>query len=311
MELYFLGTGAGMPSKRRNVTSLVLDLSAERGTVWMFDCGEGTQHQILSSPVKLSKLEKVFITHLHGDHIYGLPGMLSSRSYQGGDTPLTLYGPKGIRAFIETAFRISESYLTYPIEYVEFESNDQLFEDEQFIITTAKLDHRIDSFGFRIVEKEEKGTLLTDKLRELGVTPGPVYGQIKQGGPVTLPNGSVINGEDFVGPSIPGRIVTVLGDTKPCEGSLELAKEATVLIHEATFIHNLQEMADKYNHSTSVEAATIAKQAGAKSLILTHISSRYGEEEAVQLLDEAKEVFPDTYMAHDFWSFDIPRLKAQ
>ncbi len=307
MEIYFLGTGAGMPSKERNVTSIMLNLLAERNAYWMFDCGEGTQHQILRAPVKISKLEKLFITHLHGDHLYGLPGLMSSRSYQGGDTPFTIYGPKGVKEFVETALRISDSHVGYETRFVEFTEGEQsvLFEDDGFQVETAPLKHRIASFGFRITEKPQVGKLQVDKLKEYGIASGPLYGKIKRGEPVTLPDGRTLDAEAFVGPSIPGRIVTILGDTQPCPNAVKLAEHADLLVHEATFAEARKEMAIRYDHSTAMDAARTAQEAGARTLVITHISSRYQAEASEELLREAQSIHADTYLAHDHFHMEI------
>ncbi|GLI05488.1 ribonuclease Z [Paenibacillus tyrfis] len=311
MELYFLGTGAGMPSKERNVTSVMLNLLAERNVYWMFDCGEGTQHQILRAPVKISKLEKLFITHLHGDHIYGLPGLMSSRSYQGGDAPFTIYGPVGIREFVETALRVSDSHLGYQTKIVEFEEKAEfvLYEDEQFVVKAAPLVHRVDSYGYRIEEKPQKGKLDATKLKELGIASGPLYGKIKNGEAVTLEDGTVLEASRFIGPPVPGRIVTILGDTQPCEHAVTLARQADVLVHEATFAEDRKELAMQYDHSTAIDAARAAQEAGAKMLVLTHISSRYQDAEVERLREEARTVHDETYLAHDHFRLDIPARK--
>lgn len=306
MELTFLGTGAGMPSLRRNVTAIALNLLEEIGAYWLFDCGEGTQHQILRSPVKLSRLEKLFVTHLHGDHIYGLPGLLTSRSYQGGELPLTVYGPSGIREFVETALRISQAHLTYELSIEEI-GEGIILDEERFSVTAARVEHRIESFGFRIVEKDLEGRLDAASLKKLGVPPGPVYAELKQGRTITLPDGRTIDGSAFVGPPIPGRIVTIVGDTLAVPATVKLAENADLLVHEATFSHDKADMARTYFHATAREAAEIAKKAGARQLVLTHISSRYGEEEGVELLAEAQELFPDTRMAEDMWCCAVPR----
>ncbi|MCG7215479.1 ribonuclease Z [Paenibacillus mucilaginosus] len=306
VELYFLGTGAGMPSKERNVTSVMLGLLAERGVYWMFDCGEGTQHQVLRAPVKIGKLEKLFITHLHGDHLYGLPGLMSSRSYQGGDTPFTIYGPKGIREFVETSLRISDSHLGYQTTIIELEPEEQVvFEDDQFVVSAAPLVHRIESFGYRIVEKPQKGRLDAERLKSLGIAFGPLFGKIKNGEDVELPDGTKLKAEEFIGPMIPGRIVTILGDTQPCVHAVTLSKDADVLVHEATFAEHRKELAVMYDHSTAIDAAKTAQEAGVGTLILTHISSRYQGEEADMLRDEARTVHEDTLLAHDHFRFEI------
>ncbi|PYI55904.1 ribonuclease Z [Paenibacillus flagellatus] len=304
MELYFLGTGAGMPSKERNVTSIALTLYDERGTMWLFDCGEGTQHQMLRSPLKASRLEFLFITHLHGDHIYGLPGLLTSRSNQGGTTPVTLFGPAGLEQLLEPVLRYSQAHLSYELIYRETKEGT-VFEDDQFEVVCAKLDHRIDSFGYRIVEKDKPGKLDAAKLKALGVPPGPLFGRIKRGETVTLPDGTVVDGRSCIGEPIPGKVVTVLGDTRRCEAAVRLSRGADAVVHEATFDSSLASLAEAYYHSTAKDAALSAKEAGAKRLILTHISSRYHEDEAAKLLLEAQEHFPRTAIAKDHASFPI------
>nr|WP_275942520.1 ribonuclease Z [Paenibacillus alba] len=305
--MYFLGTGAGMPSKQRNVTSIALNLLEERGTYWLFDCGEGTQQQILNSPVKLGRTEMIFITHLHGDHLYGLPGLLTSRSYLGGDTPLTLYGPPGLKRFVDTALEVSGAHLTYTLQIVEILEEGIIFEDDSFQVQTARLEHRIECFGFRIIEKDQPGKLMQDKLKELGVPAGPIYGKLKQGQTVQLEDGRTLHGVDFLGAPISGRIIVILGDTRYCNGAQRLARGADVLVHEATFAMEKQELAYSFDHATSHDAARIAQEAGANVLIMTHISSRYQGDAVSELLHEAQQVHKNSYLAKDFWSFELPR----
>jgi ribonuclease Z len=305
MDLYFLGTGAGMPSKDRNVTSIALRLYEERGTFWLFDCGEGTQHQVLLSPLKLSKLEFIFITHLHGDHIYGLPGLLTSRSYQGGDSPLTLFGPPGIKEFVGNALALSQAHLTYELKVQEI-AEGIVYADDQFEVRAAEVDHRIASYGYRVRESDRPGRLDEAKLRTLGVPAGPLYGKLKRGEDVTLADGRIVRGADCVGAPIVGRTVVVMGDTRRCAAAVELSRGADVLVHEATFAGDLQPMAQMYYHTTAVGAAEVAVEAGAKSLILTHISSRYASDGGLSLLEEARSVFPQTELAIDHSCFPVP-----
>ncbi|MCR2820319.1 ribonuclease Z [Lederbergia panacisoli] len=304
MKLLFLGTGAGVPAKPRNVSSLALMLLEERNSVWLFDCGEATQHQILHTSLKPRKIEKIFITHLHGDHIFGLPGLLGSRSFQGGETGLTIYGPKGIREYVEVSLKISQTHLKYPLSIIEIE-NGTIFKDEQFEIETLQLDHGIASFGFRITEKDKKGTLDAKRLRSEGILPGPIYKRLKKGEIVTLEDGRVINGNEYLGPDLKGRVLCILGDTRPCENAITLASRADVVVHEATFSAESERMAWDYFHSTTVQAATLALQAQAHTLCLNHISSRYIKEDWDQLTEEAKAVFPNTEMAFDFLEMTI------
>lgn len=306
MELLFLGTGAGVPAKERNVSSVALQLLGERGATWLFDCGEATQHQILHTAIRPRRIEHIFITHLHGDHLFGLPGLLGSRSFQSGETPLTVFGPKGIRAFVETALAVSGTKLRYELNIVEIDEG-VIFDDERFSVIAKRLDHGMLSYGFRVVEKDLPGPLLVERLQALGVRPGPIYQEIKQGKTVVLDDGTVIDGREFVGPPQKGRIVAVLGDTRFCEAAIELARDADVVVHEATFAAAEQRLAHDYFHSTTTDAAEVARRAGAKRLILTHISSRYQGEAALQLVAEARSVFPNTELAVDFASFSIPR----
>lgn len=305
MDLYFLGTGAGMPSKDRNVTAIALRLLEERGTFWLFDCGEGTQHQVLRSPLKLSKLEFIFITHLHGDHIYGLPGLLTSRSYQGGDTPLTLFGPPGIKEFVDTALGLSQAHLTYELKVQEI-GEGVVYADDQFEVSAAKVEHRIASYGYRVRESDRPGRLDEAKLRALGVPAGPLYGKLKRGEDVALEDGRTLRGADCVGAPILGRTVVVMGDTRRCASVVELSRGADVLVHEATFAGELAQMAQQYYHTTSVGAAEVAVEAGVKTLILTHISSRYASDDGQDLLEQARKTFPNTEIASDFACFPVP-----
>ncbi|NWQ39910.1 ribonuclease Z [Bacillus sp. EB106-08-02-XG196] len=305
MDIFFLGTGAGIPAKLRNVTSIALKLLEERGSIWLFDAGEATQHQILHTSIKPRRVEKVFITHLHGDHIYGLPGLLASRSFQGGESEVTVYGPKGLKEYITISLSVSQTYLKYPLKIVEIDDG-VIFEDEQFIVEARLLDHGIPSYGYRIIEKDRPGTLLADRLVEAGVEPGPIFRKIKEGETVTLEDGTVIVPAEFLGPDQKGRIVTILGDTRYCENAISLARDADLLIHEATFSKGEEKLAFDYCHSTTHQAAKVAKLAGSKQLCLTHISSRYDRHAWQELVTEAKEVFANTDIAEDFKEINIP-----
>jgi len=304
VNFVFLGTGAGMPAKARNVSSVALQLLEERKSVWLFDCGEATQHQILHTSVKPGKIEKIFITHLHGDHIFGLPGLLSSRSFQDGKNMLTLYGPKGIEEYVMTSLKISGTHLKYELEIVEVEEGI-VFEDAGFVVEARKLEHGIECFGYRIMEKDRPGELQVEALMNLGIKPGPLFKRIKNGETVQLENGTVINGADFVGEPKKGKVITILGDTRTCENSYKLAENCDYLVHEATFAGNSEELAYEYFHSTTTQAAKTALAANAQNLILTHISSRYMAEDVEELLQEAVEIFPNTVIAEDLIKIEI------
>ncbi|WP_077326830.1 ribonuclease Z [Virgibacillus siamensis] len=304
MELIFLGTGSGIPSKTRNVSALALTLLQEENSIWLFDCGEATQHQILHTSIKPRKINKIFITHLHGDHIFGLPGLLSSRSFQGGDDLLTIYGPPGIKEYVETSLKVSGTHLTYPLSISEFQEGE-IVADENFSVSVKKLEHGIASYGFRIIEKDKTGPLLVEKLQREGIKPGPIYQQIKENDTVTTNNGKTIYRKDFLGPPKKGRILTILGDTRNPVQFQEFAANSDVLVHEATFDHSRKDLARQYFHSTSVQAATLAKESQSGTLLLTHISSRYQREESERLLQEARAVFANTELADDFYKVTI------
>ena len=309
MQLEFLGTGAGSPSKQRNVTSVALKLLEELNEIWLFDAGEATQHQILHTTIRPRKVTKIFITHLHGDHIFGLPGFLSSRSFQGGNEPLTIYGPVGIKKFVMTALQVSESRLSYPLKFVEIDHSQELFNERGFKVTTMSLDHKIACYGYRIEEADHPGELQVDKLRQDNIPSGPIYGQLKAGKTVKLNDGRVIDGKNYIGKPQPGRIIAILGDTRQTPNAVVLAHKADVLVHESTFAKNEAKMAHNYYHSTSLQAAEVAKQAGAKKLLLTHISARYTGKAAYQLAYQVRDVVPDTRVVNDFDVIDVPFKK--
>ena len=307
MELQFLGTGAGVPAKMRNVSSIALKLLDERNEIWLFDCGEATQQQILNTTIRPGKIKKIFITHLHGDHIFGLPGLLTSRSFQGGEDELTVYGPKGIKRFIDASISVSYSKLSYPLKVIEFEEDGILFSDQQFKVEAMKLEHGIPSYGFRITEADQIGELKADELKALGVPFGPVFGRLKRGEVVTLEDGRVIDGKEYVSEDIKGRIVVICGDTRFTPKTIALAQNANVLVHEATYEADKEKTARQHFHSTSKQAATIALEANVQQLYLTHISARYLGHQVSQLEQEARKVFPKTKVVKDFDTFTIGR----
>lgn len=305
MEVTFLGTGAGIPSKERNVTAIMLNLIQEINELWLFDCGEATQHQILHTSLKPRKINKIFITHLHGDHIFGLPGLLSSRSFLGGNDTLTIYGPKGIKQYVETSLLISGTHLAYTIEFVEFDEAGNVFEDDAFIVEAILLDHNIKSFGFRITEKDKLGELNVQKLQELGIQPGPIYREIKENEKTVTADGQVLYRDQFLGKPKKGKVISIFGDTRYVEQLHTFIRHSDLLIHEATFDAGKKDLAKDYFHSTTTEAATLAKNGHVKQLILTHISSRYQNEVVKQLLHEAQAIFPQTIIAEDFYTYYI------
>lgn len=303
MQLQFLGTGAGMPSKARNTSSLAVKLLEENGTIWLFDCGEATQHQILHTTIKPRKINKVFITHLHGDHIFGLPGFISSRSFLGGTEPLTIYGPTGLENWVRATLNITGTHLTYELNF-EIIDEGVIFEDEQFIVHCKKIEHVIQSYGFRIEQKELPGKLNSELAKGLGVPNGPMLGQLKNGQDITLDNGQIIRSIDVVSEAVEGFKIAILGDTKYCEASIELADGVDVLVHEATFDKGTENLAAAYGHSTNVEAATVSQKANAKMLLMNHISSRFLAHDLNTLQKDAQAIFENSWIVQDFEQFD-------
>ncbi|WP_159865919.1 MULTISPECIES: ribonuclease Z [unclassified Raoultella] len=305
MELTFLGTSAGVPTRTRNMTSIVLNLQQPTtAEVWLFDCGEGTQHQFLHTALHPGKLNKIFITHLHGDHLFGLPGLLCSRSMQGNSLPLTLYGPKGLREFVEVALRLSGSWTDYPLDIVEI-GPGLILDDAGYRVTAWPLNHPVECYGYRIEEYDKPGPLDAARLIADGVPSGPLFQQLKQGLSVELADGRIVDGRRYLGPTTPGKKLAIFGDTAPCAAALELAHGVDVMIHETTLEQAMAEKANARGHSSSQQAAALARDAGVGTFIATHFSSRYDLQGCQRLLAECREIFPQTLLAEDFMVYPI------
>jgi len=284
MDIQFLGTGAGQPSKARNVSSLALKLLDEINEVWLFDCGEGTQNRILETTIRPRKVSKIFITHLHGDHIFGLPGFLSSRAFQANEeqTDLDIYGPQGIKSFVLTSLRVSGSRLPYRIHFHEFDQ---------------------DSLG-KILETD-KFTVDAERLKAAGVPFGPLFGKIKNGQDVVLEDGTEIKAADYISAPRPGKIITILGDTRKTNASVRLAVNADVLVHESTYGKGDEKIARNHGHSTNMQAAQVAAEAGAKRLLLNHISARFLSKDISQLKKDAATVFENVHVVKDLEEVEL------
>ncbi|EHI1092524.1 ribonuclease BN [Shigella sonnei] len=305
MELIFLDTSAGVPTRTRNVTAILLNLQyPTQSGLWLFDCGEGTQHQLLHTAFNPRKLDKIFISHLHGDHLFGLPGLLCSRSMSGIIQPLTIYGPQGIREFVETALRISGSWTDYPLEIVEIGAGE-ILDDGLRKVTAYPLEHPLECYGYRIEEHDKPGALNAQALKAAGVPPGPLFQELKAGKTITLEDGRQINGADYLAAPVPGKALAIFGDTGPCDAALDLAKGVDVMVHEATLDITMEAKANSRGHSSTRQAATLAREAGVGKLIITHVSSRYDDKGCQHLLRECRSIFPATELANDFTVFNV------
>lgn len=312
MQITFLGTSSGVPTRSRNVSSIALRLP-QRSEVWLFDCGEGTQHQLLRSDLKLSQITRIFITHMHGDHIYGLMGLLASCGLAGNPSRIDIYGPPKLEDYLKACSRYSQTHFSYPIK-VHAVKPGLVCQDDNFSVYCAPLTHRVPAFGYRITEKDKPGQFNVKKAQSLGIPPGPIYGQLKRGEVVELSDGRRIRGVDLCGPTQAGRKFVYCTDTIFCEEAVQLAQGANVLVHEATFAHQDAELAYQRLHSTSTMAAQVALSAGVQQLIMTHFSPRYAPGNAIapeDLLAEARAIFPQTLMAHDFLTYNVPQTQTE
>lgn len=310
MQITFLGTSSGVPTRSRNVSSIALQLP-QRAETWLFDCGEGTQHQILRSDIRVSQISRIFITHMHGDHIYGLMGLLSSIGLAGNPTRIDVYGPPKLDDYLRACGRYSQTHFSYPVKVHTVEPG-VVFEDAEYVVSCEALTHRVPAFGYRVSEKDRPGRFNVEQAEALGIPSGPLYGRLKRGEIVTLPDGRQINGADLCGEVQIGRKFVYCTDTIYCDSAVELARDADVLVHEATFAHQDAELAYQRLHSTSTMAAQVALNAGVQQLIMTHFSPRYAPGNAIaleDLLTEARAIFPNTLMAQDFYTHEIPRRR--
>ena len=286
----------------------------QRSELWLFDCGEGTQQQFIRSSLKLSQIKKIFITHMHGDHIYGLPGLLASIGLAGSSSGIELFGPAPLKNFIDSCLYNSSSRLAYSLKFHKVENaainQEILFEDSDLEVKTAPLKHRIPSFAFRVNQKSRPGRFDIDKAKSQKIPPGPVYAALQRGEEVRLDDGRTFSGKEFCGPPRPGVSMVYCTDTVYTESAIEISREADLLIHEATYAFKETEMAYQRGHSTATMAAEIAAKANVNQLILTHLSPRYtpgNETSPNDLLNEAKAIFPNTQLAKDFLQIDLKK----
>jgi ribonuclease Z len=316
VQVTFLGTSSGVPTRARNVSAVALRLP-QRSDLWLFDCGEGTQHQFLRSDLRVSQLSRIFVTHMHGDHIFGLPGLLASLGLAGSCDGIDLYGPDPLRDYLEGVMRTSSMRISYPMRTHRVKeaasSGAVLLEDDDISVRCTLLTHRVPAYAYRVEQKPRAGRFDVAQAQALGIPPGPIYAELKAGREVVLEDGRIINGASLCGPERPGCSVVYCTDTVFSEAAVELAQGADLLIHESTFAHAEAEMAFARQHSTSTMAAQTALAAGVKQLMLTHLSPRYMPGNPVtpdDLLEEARAIFPNTELAKDFLSVEVAAAEA-
>jgi ribonuclease Z len=297
LRLVFLGTAGAVPTIDRGPSGLLLIRGGER---LLFDCGEGTQRQLMRS-VGLARIDRVFLTHLHGDHYLGLPGMLKTLSLQGREAPLDIYGPAGLEELFVSAHRVFGRFL-FEVRLHEVSAGGTIVGDG-YRITAARTDHGPPSLAWSLVEDPRPGRFHPDRAVDLGVKPGPDFRRLQLGESLVLPSGGVVEPEQVMDEARLGRTIVVSGDTRPCSAVVELARGATVLVHDSTFTEDEKDRALETRHSTALEAAEIARRSGAQTLILTHVSSRHSRRE---LLREAREVFPATFLPDDLDHLIVP-----
>ncbi len=304
LSLTFLGTGAACPTVDRNVTSHAVH---REGEMLLFDCGEGTQRQMMRYGVGFS-FRDVFFTHYHSDHILGLPGLVRTMGLLDRTEPVTCYGPKGAQRVLGALLGVGVERNKFPIEIIEVQPGDR-FDRGGYDIAVFPTDHRPGSVGFALAEHPRLGRFDPDRARELGIPEGPLWGRIHRGESVSLPDGRSFGPGELVGAPRPGRTLVLTGDTRPCDPVREASRGADLLVHDATFGQDEQDRARETGHSTAWEAAQVARDAGVARLALTHISARYSRE-APELLAEAQALFPAALVARDGLTIELPFADA-
>jgi len=325
MELIILGSSAAIPTKERNLLSIALKY---RSHIFIFDCGEDLQRRFIDANLKFNKSLYIFITHLHGDHVIGLPGLLFRFNLIGRDAPLHIYGFRNLFYYLYFHHKILGLKAPYPFHVWEIDNqnnklihyegldsiepkeilhikNNVILDDEKYSIKYTIVNHSVETFAYSFIEKPRYGKFNPNRAKELGIPEGKIYGELQKGKPILF-QGKKIDPvqEGIVGPQRPGRKFTYSGDTAYSSSLVKLGKNSDILVHEATYSKNLADIALENKHSTSIDAAKAAKQMKAKKLILTHISSRY-QEDVDQLLEEAREIFPNTELGNDLDRFKI------
>jgi len=310
MKFTFLGTSAGKPTTERNVSALALELDQDNKW-YLFDCGEATQHQLLHTPLSLNKLHSIFITHLHGDHYYGLLGLIASKTLENSSSELTIYGPKGLEHFLESTVQTDYKQMSYKLRIVELEAGDQL-QFDKFSLQVLNLHHSVESFAYAIKEHDITNRLNEKKLRAAGLEPSPLYAKLKSQASITVDGKKFISKEYMLEP-IKGRYVIIAGDNQDPEIMQEALNDLDLLIHECTYTKEVYEaLPIKFLHTTADSLGKSAQKHSIKNLIATHISPRYSQKSlGVDILhDEIIQNYKGrSFIAHDFDTFQLSREK--
>jgi ribonuclease Z len=293
LSLFFAGTAGSVPTPKRGLPALLLRAGGER---LLFDCGEGTQHQLLRS-IGLPDIDAIFITHLHLDHWLGLPGMIKTFEMRDRDRPLDLFGPPGLKALYQQVLKPIIGRTKYPLEVIELEHHEDVGFGE-FVIASFPVSHRVEAYGYAFIEDDRPGRFDVEAARALGVTEGPDFGRLQRGETV---NG--VKPEQVVGEDRTGRRIVYTGDTSPVQSVEIYAHGADLLVHEATFCEDDKARARETGHSTAAQAARTAVEAGVKLLALTHLSTRYFPRE---IRKEAQAIFENTVVPRDFDTIEVP-----
>jgi len=299
LRVTFLGTGGTLPTPNRNPSAVLIN---REGDMILFDCGEGTQQQMMRAKTGM-KLTSIFITHFHADHFLGIPGLIQTMSFNGRTEPLDIYGPRWTKQLVRLLIELGYYKLGFQIKAHELEGGD-VIDREGYSIKAVATDHGVPSLGYVLEEKTRTGRFNRERAIELGIPVGPMFSKLQRGEPVTV-NGRVIMPSEVIGPGRPGRKIIYTGDTRPCEPIARESTGADLLIHDGTLADELREWALETRHSTAGEAASLAKEANVRQLVLTHISSRYSEDTG-PLLRDAKKVFENVRIAQELMEIEIP-----
>jgi len=301
IHVIFLGTAGSVPTPTRSLPAVLIKRQNEQ---LMFDCGEGVQRQMIKAKLGFHRKTKIFISHMHGDHVLGLPGLFQTMALMDRQKKLEIYGPEGIKQFLECVRETLQFGLTFPVEIHEIYDAGVVCEEKEYIVEAVKSNHMVPSLAYAFVEKPRPGKFYPEKAKALGVPEGELWSKLQHGDKIKLANGQVISPDKVMGTPRKGRKIVYTGDTRPFKGFAKFAVDADLVIHEATFDDTLSEKAELDGHSTPSQAAKEAEKAKAKKLVLTHISARYPDSRL--LLEQAQKVFKNTVVAEDFLELELP-----